>query len=259
MLTTGTKKMRTIEHREFGLTDIKLATDSTKGVFSGYGAVFGNLDAYGEVIQRGAFKKSLREWEALGKLPPMLLQHGGGIFGGGADDKTPIGKWDHMEENAKGLRVEGHLFALGTDRGQYIVEGLKEGVLDGLSIGFLTRQAITGTKPDEPRRTLTDIDLKEVSIVTFPANPKARVTGVKSQLTRDEIRELEAALCDTGLSRRQAATAVSAFKAFLLRDAGVPTNLAGDQQVPAQPATLADVLRTARKVRAGMLGSRRSA
>ena len=235
----------------------KFAPDSVnaKGVFSGYGAAFGNADLYGEVIAKGAFKKSLREWEERGKWPPMLLNHAGGfLFGGSADDKTPIGVWDHMEENTKGLKVEGHLIGLGTDRGQYILEGLKEGALDGLSIGAVVRQAINPSKAGE-RRTLTDLDLWEVSIVTFPANPKARVTAVKS-MTAEQLRDLEAALRDAGLSRKDAVIASSAFKAWLQRDAGVPINRPRDEERPVQTATLADVIRTARKVRAGMIGAR---
>ena len=224
--------MQRLEHRQYGLTEIKLATDGPKGVFSGYGAVFGNTDAYGDVIARGAFKQTLREWEEYGKLPPMLLQHGGGIFSGTADDKVPIGKWDAMEENSKGLKVEGHLFGLSTDRGKYLIDALAEGVLDGLSIGFRTRKSITGTKPGEPNRTLTDLDLVEVSIVTFPANPKARVSSVKS-MTVEELRELEAVLRDEGLSHKDCRRAVSAFKAYLQRDAGVPTTVLRDEDHPA--------------------------
>ena len=70
--------------------EVKFASDKT-GVFSGYGAMFGNVDAGGDVIEKGAFKDTLREWEDKGKYPPMLLQHGGGMFGG-ADDLLPIGK-----------------------------------------------------------------------------------------------------------------------------------------------------------------------
>jgi HK97 family phage prohead protease len=241
-----------IETRAFGLTELKLATDGPKGVFTGYGAVFGNLDAYGDSIAKGAFKSSLREWEERGKWPPMLLQHGGGLFGGSADDRTPVGKWDSMEENSKGLKVEGHLFALDTDRAKYIMDGLKEGVLDGLSIGFRTRKSTAGTKPGEPMRTLTDIDLLEVSIVTFPANPKARVQAVKA-MTADEIRELEAALRDAGLSRKDAVIASSAFKTWLQRDAGVPTTDLRDEDHPAPVDVNAAADRLLARITAGAL------
>jgi hypothetical protein len=160
-----------------------------------------------------------------------------------------------MEENSKGLKVEGHLFATNTDRGQYIMAGLKEGVLDGLSIGFRVRKQTVGTKPGEPARTLTDIDLGEVSLVTFPANPKARVSTVKS-LTADELRDLEAILRDEGLSHKDCRRAVSAFKAYLLRDVGAPTMLLRDEDSPAPVATFADLLKTARKVRNGLIGTR---
>lgn len=159
--------------------EIKFASGAKDGTFSGYGAVFGNTDSYGDVIEKGAFKDTLREWEAKSKWPPMLLQHGGGFLSS-ADDMLPCGKWNAMEENSKGLKVEGELFAMGTERGQYIYEGLKAGSLDGLSIGYEVKEFVAGTKPNEPRRKLTVIDLWELSIVTFPANDKARVGNVKS-------------------------------------------------------------------------------
>src|SRR3546814_20761916 len=88
-----------------------------------------------------------------------------------------------MEENSKGLRAEGRLFALQTERGQYLYEGLKAGTLDGISIGYRARKFTNGTKAGEPRRKLHEVDLVEASIVTFPANDKARV----GRLTSAEI------------------------------------------------------------------------
>lgn len=205
--------------------ECKFASDKS-GVFSGYGAIFGNVDSYGDVIQKGAFKDSLREWEDKGKLPPMLLQHGGGMFGGGADDLLPVGKWLSMEENSKGLKVEGELFALGTERGQYIYEGLKAGALDGLSIGYRVKKFTQGTKPNEPRRKLEAVDLMELSIVTFPANDKARVGTVKSDF---DPRELEASLRDASLSRSDAVKAVAVFRKLLQRDAAEPTTSPRDE------------------------------
>lgn len=197
--------------------EIKLASedfDAKTGEFAGYGAVFGNVDSYGDVIARGAFKSTLREWEERGKLPPMLLQHGGGGFGGSADDMLPVGQWTEMEENSKGLKVRGKLFALGTERGQYIYEGMKSGVLDGLSIGFRTKKFTMGTKPNEARRTLEEIDLMEVSIVTFPANGKARVSAVKAAESVKTIRDFEDFLRDVGgfSNARAKAIAASGFK-----------------------------------------------
>lgn len=202
--------------------ELKFASDKA-GVFTGYGAVFGNTDSYGDVIVKGAFKDTLRAWDDKGKLPPMLLQHGGGFLGG-ADDLLPVGKWTSMEENSKGLKVEGELFALSTERGQYIYEGLKAGALDGLSIGFKTVKARNGTKPTEARRYLEQVELMELSIVTFPANDKARVGAVKSlsELTLEDFRDIEATLRTKGLSRTDAVKAVSGLKDWLQREAGAP-------------------------------------
>jgi hypothetical protein len=231
-----------MERIERKFCEVRLDDTNTKtGTFSGYGAVFGNEDSYGDVIEKGAFASSLQEWKSAGKYPPMLLQHGGSL----RDDLVPVGKWTSMMENARGLKVEGKLFGLDTDRGKYLYEGLKEGVLDGLSIGFRTRQYRMGTKPSEPERTLTDIDLVELSIVTFPANPKARISSVKS-FTLDQWRDFEMSLRDAGLSRKDAETAVSHFKkAFGQGDPGnLDTRLLRDAASP-EDAALEDVLKSA--------------
>lgn len=225
-----------IERRDFGLTEVKLAGGSD-GTFTGYGAIFGNTDSYGDVIQRGAFQQTIGEWQAKGKWPKMLLQHGG--MGVTSDDMMPVGQWRHMEENARGLKVEGRLFALNTERGQYIYEGLKAGELDSLSIGFQVRESIHGTKPHEPIRTLTNIDLWEVSIVTFPANDKAKISDVK--MTPDQLRELEGSLRDGGLSQREAVIASSVLKKWLQRDAGVPIRAPRDEVSPEEAAIIASL------------------
>ncbi len=182
------------DRMETKLLDVKVEQDA--GTFSGYGAVFGNVDSYGDVIAKGAFSNTLKEWEKRGKYPPMLLQHGG--WGVTSDDMLPVGAWESMVEDSKGLKVKGRLFALGTERGQYIYEGLKAGSLDGLSIGYEAKGVTYGTKPEEPARTLKEIILWECSIVTFPANDKSRVSSVKAAGT---IREIENMLHDGGLSK----------------------------------------------------------
>lgn len=201
--------------------EVKLAPDTVDektGEFSGYGAIFGNVDSHGDVIEKGAFKDTLREWEAAGKLPPMLLQHGG--FMGSAGDLLPVGQWTSMEENSKGLKVAGRLFAMSTERGQYLYEGLKSGVLDGLSIGYKVKKFTRGTKPGEPARRLEAIDLAELSIVTFPANGKARITAVKAADTVKTIREFEDFLRDVGGFSHAAAKRIAAggFKGSEPRD-----------------------------------------
>lgn len=210
--------MRT-EHKQITIEEVKVSS-SVEGQFTGYGAVFGNIDSYGDAIAKGAFKDTLREWEGKGKYPPMLLQHGGGMFGGTAEDMLPIGKWLAMEENNKGLKVTGQLIGMKTERVQLVYEGLKEGVLDGLSIGYQTKKFTAGTKPGEPKRTLTAIDLWELSVVTFPANGKARVAQVKSMI--DEMASLadaEKVLREAGFSRKEALDFVSCLSKIARREA----------------------------------------
>jgi hypothetical protein len=126
-------------------------------------------------------------------------------------------------------------------------------VLDGLSIGFRTRKATQGTKPGEPARTLTEIDLVEVSIVTFPANPKARVTAAKT-LAAADLRDLEDLLGDRGLSRKTRETAVSVFREWLQRDAEQPESTLGDPDVAAIVGGDADAL-SAEEAAAKLLAS----
>lgn len=195
------------------------SVDAQTGVFEGYGAVFDNLDSYGDVILKGAFRDTLKEWKKAKKLPVMLVQHGGWMMTDA--DALPIGKWEEMEEDDTGLRVKGRLINLDTERGKQIHGAMKEGVLDGMSIGYRVKEFSYGTKPDEPARTLKKIDLVEVSVVTFPANGMARVDAVKAGGLTE--RDLERRLTqDAGLSRSVARRLMSggfdAIKA--MQDAG---------------------------------------
>lgn len=226
-----------LERMQCGL-EFKLAesdADTKTGRFSGYGSIFNNVDGGGDMIERGAFKETLAQWQAKGKWPPMLLQHGG--FFGSVDDALPIGKWTSMEENAKGLKVEGELYALGTERGTYVYEGLKAGTLDGLSIGYRVRSQRNGTKPDEPRRTLTALELVELSVVTFPMNDKARVSAVKAIEGLQTLSECEDYLRDAcGFSRSQAVAFVSRIKGLR------PSDSEGQKGVDAAIASSARLL-----------------
>ena len=185
--------------------------------FEGYGSVFdGAPDAYGDVIAKGAFKASLKEWKSKKKLPKMLLQHGGS-FGMNADDLIPIGKYSEMREDETGLYLKGRLFDVDTDRTKSVYAAMKEGELDGLSIGFSTMKS----KRDEESgvRTLTEIKLWEVSLVTFPANDPARVMGVKAVGELPSEREFEGFLRDAGFSREQAKTILATGYRAMQRDA----------------------------------------
>jgi HK97 family phage prohead protease len=209
-----------IEHYGFGIEDleIKLAENDTGtkvGHFKGYGSVFNVIDAGGDLIKQGAFSATLADWAKKGKMPPMLLQHGG--FYGSVDDMLPLGKWLSMEEDRKGLKVEGELYALDTERGTYVYEGLKARTLDGLSIGYQVKTSTMGSKPSEPRRTLIALDLKELSIVVYPMNDKARISSVKSIEECDSLSDFEENLRDSGYSRSKATAFMSRIKSVLNR------------------------------------------
>ena len=185
----------------------KIKAVSEDGLFSGYGSVFGVIDSYKEVVAPGAFSESLSQ-----RTPALLWQHRSG---------EPIGVYSALREDQTGLYVEGKL-ALKTSRGAEAYELLKMGAISGLSIGFVTRDdsydRVTGI------RTLKKVDLWEVSLVTFPANDAARISGVKSIETIESLADAEAFLRDAGgLSRREATALVSRIKS--LRGRGDPDDL----------------------------------
>jgi len=188
--------------------------------FSGYGAVFGNVDSYGDVIAPGAFAETLHQAQKSGRWPAMLSQHG--AMGLTAEDMTPVGVWASLAEDGNGLLAEGVLAP--TPRGQelHILMKMKpRPAIDGLSIGYIAKKWTPRSKPEEPRRVLHAVDLIEISPVTFPANGKARVSAVKSML--DNERDTERWLMqDAGLSRREARIVInSGFKSlFATQDAG---------------------------------------
>lgn len=213
------------------LVEVKFAAGAQEGTFSGYGSVFNHEDFGGDVILKGAFKETLREWKTRDKLPKMLLQHGGGIFGGPAEDMVPLGKWTAMEEDTKGLHCEGRLFGVKeTERGKTVYEAMREGELDGLSIGYRAKEYELGTKPSEPFRTIKKADLLEVSVVLFGMNDKALVDAVKST-DIDQLQDLsdcERLLREAaGFSRKAATDLVSAVARIARREAGASKSLDG--------------------------------
>ena len=146
---------------------------ATRAVIEGYASVFGVRDLSGDVVRRGAFAGLI---PACAGRVRMLSQHAA---------EAPVGRWVRIEEDAYGLKVRGEVFT-DTDAGRNLHRLLRGGALDGLSIGF---------KPVRARRTRTgreivEADLWEVSIVTFPMCPEARITfvgdeGMASRPPRD--------------------------------------------------------------------------
>lgn len=176
---------------------LQIKSTGEDGTIEGYGSVFGVRDNYDDVIASGAFLNSLNAHKAAGTMPAMLWQH---------DGAQPIGIWTEMVEDAKGLRIKGQL-ALGTSLGKEAHELLKMGALNGLSIGFISKQWAYDRETEV--RTLTEIDLWEVSLVTFPANEKARITNVKSSSDLATPKDAERILRDAGFSKANATALVS--------------------------------------------------
>ena len=205
------------------LVELKFAAgdDAAAMSFSGYGAVFGNVDAYGDVIEPGAFSQFLADLQATkAAWPAMLSQHGGWQMT--AEDMTPIGVWADFAEDGHGLKVSGQL--ADTPRGREMYALMKMSprpAIDGMSIGYIAKEWEPRTKPEEPRRRLKRIDLVEVSLVTRPANGKARVSAVKGEGMTE--RDFERLLTrDAGLSRSEAQVVINqGFKSLIaMRDAG---------------------------------------
>lgn len=130
----------------------------SEGRVEGYAAIFGEPDRGGDIIAPGAFAETLRSRDASVKF---LWQH---------DAAQPIGIWDSITEDARGLRVRGRILTA-LPRGADAVTLLRAGALDGLSIGFRTVQA----DRRGPHRHLTRIELWEISLVTFPMALSARL------------------------------------------------------------------------------------
>lgn len=201
------------------------------GVITGYGSVFGVEDWYQDIVMPGAFDKSLAE-----RRPLMLWQH---------DSRQPIGVWNVAREDRKGLYLEGR-FVLETQAGREAHALTKAGALDGLSIGYETLRYEYDEKTGV--RKLLEVDLWEVSPVSFPANEAARIQAVKSRGLKPTIRVLEGALRDAGLSRAEAQTVLASGYGALRDAAAQEEQQAGNSLRDA--AGREDVMASARRLAA---------
>jgi len=191
-----------LDRIECGLIELKFsaAEDPEQMQFEGHGAVFGNIDSYGDMIEKGAFRNTIREAKKTDDWPAMLLQHGAWQMT--AEDLTPIGVWTEMEEDDNGLFLKGILAPTARGRDIYTLLKMKpRPAIKGLSIGYRAVKWKMSDKAGEPRRTLTEVALVEISPVTFPANAKAKVTSAKAA---HGIRLAEQALRDAGFSAAEA-------------------------------------------------------
>ncbi len=154
---------------------------SDDAAIEGYASLFGEADQGGDVVQKGAYAASLKALEQGGRRVKMLWQH---------DPSQPIGVWDEAREDARGLWVKGRLLE-STQKGREAAALIAAGAIDGLSIGYRTRKA---GKNEKGHRLLTELELWEVSLVTFPMLPSARVAakGVEPE-AETALREIAAA------------------------------------------------------------------
>lgn len=175
----------------------KIKAVESDGFFSGYGSVFGVIDSYREIVAPGAFAASLVDSQAKGRKLPVLWQHRGDM---------PLGVYDKLEEDDRGLYVEGHLLIADVAQAKETHALMKAGAVSGLSIGYYVLADSYDEK--ERIRTLTKLDLQEVSVVTFPANDEARVDAIKSKLAHGNVPslpEFECFLREAGFSKSQSA------------------------------------------------------
>ncbi|WP_421724243.1 HK97 family phage prohead protease [Bauldia sp.] len=147
---------------KFARSDLAVDAD---GTFAGYASLFDQADLGRDVVMPGAFRASLAKRGAAGIK--MLYQH---------DPNQPIGVWEEVREDTRGLRVRGRLT---TDvvKAREVLSLMRAGALDGLSIGYRTVRGRTDSKTG--LRRLIEVDLWEISVVTFPMLPDARVAAVK--------------------------------------------------------------------------------
>ena len=195
--------------------ELMVKADGQPGEIAGYGSLWNKVDSYGEIVMLGAFTRSLKAWNKSRRPIPMLWQH---------RSDQPIGVWDTFEEDDKGLKLSGRL-NLETQRGNEAWSDVKMQAVTGLSIGYYEVKADPYDFSNAEPRKLIELDLREVSPVTFPALKEAQIDAVKARLARGErltVREFEGWLREKLRLSRSDSEEIAAlgYKAWLQRDVG---------------------------------------
>lgn len=193
------------DNREHKFRKVELKELTEDGEFEGYASVFGQKDQGDDVVQKGAFRGSLTQ-----RKPKMLYQH---------DPSQPIGVWTDVREDDHGLLVRGKILSK-VAKGAEVLELMRAKVLDGLSIGYRTLKASRDERSGI--RTLIEVDLWEISVVTFPMLPSATIDAVKGEWTK---RDVERVLREAGMPNSMAVKLISggwdaATRSKSQRDAG---------------------------------------
>ena len=168
-----------LEHKFARFGDTLSVMDGTR--IEGYASLFGAKDQGGDVVSQGAYAASLDRTAKDGRNIKMLWQH---------DPAQPIGVWDEVREDGQGLWVKGRILDV-TQKGREAAALIEAGAIDGLSIGYRT---LKSTKNDKGLRVLTELELWEVSLVTFPMLQSARVAAkADTSAEAEALRDLAAA------------------------------------------------------------------
>ena len=190
----------------FTETEIKFSSDGKVGVFEGYASVFDIIDSDGDIILPGAYKKALATQS---RQVGMFFNH--------QTWELPVGKWQSLEEDSKGLIVIGELTP-GLSVSNDLRAAMEHKTVEGMSVGF------TVTKDDyaliDTGRAFKNVQaLREISICTFPANEQATIESMKSMESIATIRDVEHWLRDSaGLSKSQALGFIARFKSAVRSD-----------------------------------------
>lgn len=184
------------------------SVDIDARTFEGYASTW-TKDLVGDIILPGAFAKSIEHKFKVGRIK-VLWQH-----------SDPLGMPTEMREDSAGLYVKGKISK--TRLGDEALELMRDGVVSSMSIGFSIPKGGADWDDDGITRTIKEVDLFEFSPVTFPANPAAVITGVKSFDPRD----VERILREAGYSRSQA-KAIANGGVKSLREAGEENEDLGD-------------------------------
>lgn len=184
----------------FDEAEIKFTGDGTQGVFEGYASVFSNTDSDGDIILPGAFKSVLENPK---RKVAMFYNHRAW--------ELPVGKWEHLEEDTKGLLVRGQLTP-GHSGAQDLKAAMRHGTVEGMSVGFnCVREDFDVTSSGRIFKNISR--LREISICPFPANDQAQVSSLKSVDGLLTVRDVEDWLRESaGLSKSEAIGFISRFK-----------------------------------------------
>ena len=200
-------------NKQIELQDVELSVDGQPGTFRGYASKFNGIDSYGDTILPGAYDKVV----AAGGTVPVFFNH--------ESLDLPIGKYTKLSANSQVLYVEGVL-TLDIPRARDVYNALKAGTVSGLSVGIGIAEDDWEPNAETGGKTIKNVSLlREISICTFPADDRARVSLVKSEGIEqiETIRDLEKFLRDSGFSKAQALAFIAktrdVFMSESLRDA----------------------------------------